>query len=226
MAIVHFMRRRPDTYWLWVIFLGGGIGALIYIVAEVLPDATLLRTAVARASHRRRIEVLQALVRDNPAVGNYEELADLALDDGQFAKAREAYDRVLASMPDSIDARYRRGLAELALNDARAARADLDIVVARDAKYDFNRAIALLAHAHALTGDATRADELFQAAAAVSTLSETYCNYAAFLIAEGRRDEAREWLEKVLAKKATMPRYLARRERPWFQRAKALLKKI
>jgi len=24
LAIVHFIRRRPDTYWLWIIIMGGG----------------------------------------------------------------------------------------------------------------------------------------------------------------------------------------------------------
>jgi hypothetical protein len=37
-AMVHFMRRRPDSYWLWIIIMGGGIGALAYIFVEVLPD--------------------------------------------------------------------------------------------------------------------------------------------------------------------------------------------
>jgi len=32
-AILHFVRRRPDTYWLWIILVGGGLGALVYIVA-------------------------------------------------------------------------------------------------------------------------------------------------------------------------------------------------
>jgi hypothetical protein len=36
-AILHFVRRRPDTYWLWIILVGGGLGALVYIAAEVVP---------------------------------------------------------------------------------------------------------------------------------------------------------------------------------------------
>jgi len=51
-------------------------------------------------------------------------------------------------------------------------------------------------------------------------------NYASFLAAQGRTAEAREWAQKVLASKAAMPRYLQRRERPWFRSAKAMLKKL
>ena len=62
--------------------------------------------------------------------------------------------------------------------------------------------------------------------AEMSTLSETYYNYAAFLLSQQRPAEAREWAQKILAKRATMPRFARRRERPWFNRATALLKKI
>ena len=27
-ALYHFYRRRPDNFWLWVILMGGGVGAL------------------------------------------------------------------------------------------------------------------------------------------------------------------------------------------------------
>ena len=47
-AILHFVRRRPDNYWLWIILIGGGLGALVYIVAEVMPDASLSAARVRR----------------------------------------------------------------------------------------------------------------------------------------------------------------------------------
>ena len=155
-ALVHFVRRRPDTYWLWIILIGGAIGALVYIVAEVLPDLNLLVGSLNRFTRRRRIRELEAIVVDNPAVGNQEELADLYLEEGKFAKA----------------------------------------------------------------------DALFKSATDISTLSETYYNYASFLATCQRTSEAREWAQRILAKKPTMPRYLRRRERPWFRKASALLKRL
>ena len=59
-----------------------------------------------------------------------------------------------------------------------------------------------------------------------STLSETYYNYAAFLASQRRLDEARAWAEKIIAKAKTLPRFARRRERPWVNRAKALIKKL
>ena len=145
LAILHFVRRRPETYWLWIILMFGGVGALIYIAVEVLPDAGLLRGTFQVFPRRKRIKQLEGLVLDNPSVGNYEELGDLYLDDGQFARARECFDKVLGKA-ESIDPFYRRALCEIALNDFAAAAADLEQVVAREPKYDYQRAAGLLAH--------------------------------------------------------------------------------
>jgi hypothetical protein len=224
-AILHFVRRRPETYWLWIILMFGGVGALIYIVVEVIPDVGLLRGSFQVFPRRKRIKQLEGLVLDNPSIGNYEELGDLYLDDGQFARARECFGRVLAKSP-SIDPLYRRALCAIALNDFAAAAPDLERVVSEDPKYDYQRAAGLRAHVLARLGQPDKADALFADVLQTSTLSETQYNYACFLLAEGRRDDARDWAERILRKKATMPDYIRRSERPWFRKAKGLLKKV
>ena len=226
LAIVHFIRRRPDGYWLWVILLLGPIGALIYIAVEVIPDAGLLRTSLQVFPRRKRIRELESAILDNPSAGNYEELADLYLEDGHFAQARQCYDKALSSRTDSIDPFYRRGIAEIRIGDFAAAVPDLERVVAEDPKYDFHQAMGLLAHAYAKTGQPEKAEKLFQEATKISTASETYYNYALFLAAQNRMPEARQWAQRILGKRSSMPDYLRRRERPWFRRANALLKEL
>src|SRR5580693_1841587 len=224
-AIVHFIRRRPNFFWLWVI-LFSWIGALVYIVVEVIPDAGLLRGTFQMFPRRRRIQELQRIVLDNPAAGNYEELGLLYLDDGNFADARAAYDKAIASRADSVDAFYRRGVAEIELQDFTAAVPDLEHAVTSDADYDFHRAKGLLAWAYAQTGQSEKADAMFREATRISTISETYYHYALFLESQGRSAEAREGAGKILEKKPTMPGYLRRRERPWFRKANSLLARL
>ncbi|MFZ0758505.1 MAG: tetratricopeptide repeat protein, partial [Candidatus Sulfotelmatobacter sp.] len=204
-AIVHFIRRRPDLYWIFIILIGGWLGALVYIVVEMVPDAGLLRTEFQVFPRRRRIRELERAILDNPSAGNYEELGLLYLDDGDFARARACYDKSISSRTDSIDPFYRRGVAEIGLGDFTAAVPDLGRAVAADPSYDFYRAQGLLAHAYAQTGQAEKAEALFQQATRISTSSETYYDYAIFLHAQGRNEEARRWAQKILDKGPTMP---------------------
>jgi hypothetical protein len=224
-AILHFVRRRPDAYWLWIILLGGGLGSFVYILVEMVPDARLLHGAYQVFPRRKRIKQLEAQVFDNPSVGNYEELGDLLLEDGKYARARDCFDKVLARS-DAIDPFYRRALCALALDDFTAAAADLAVVTARDPKYDYHRAAGLYAHTLGRLGRVDEADALFADVMRTSTLSETEYNYASFLAANGRPAEARQWVDRVLRKKASLPDYVRRRERPWFRRAAALGKRL
>jgi hypothetical protein len=226
LAIIHFIRRRPDTYWLYIILFLGPLGATIYLLVEALPDVGLLRQSFKVFPRRRRIHELEAAVLDNPSAGNYEELADLYMEDRNFSKARACYDKAISSRTDSPDPFYRRGVCEVELGDFPAAVSDLERVVGKDQGYDFHRAKGLLAHAYARTGQTEKAAALFQKTTQISTLSETYLNYSSFLASQGRTAEAREWAQRILAKKPTLPGYLRRRERPWFRRAKGLLKQL
>src|SRR5262252_1880828 len=224
-AIVHFIRRRPNFFWIWVI-LFHWIGALIYIAVEVIPDAGLLRNSFQVFPRRRRIHELERVIIDNPSAGNLEELGLLYLDDGNFARARACYDRAISSRTDHPDPFYRRGIAEIELGDFAAAVPDLERAVNSDPEYDFHRAKGLLAWAYAQTDQSDRADAMFRDATWLSTLSETYYHYALFLQSQGRNAEARVWAQRILEKKPTMPGYLRRRERPWFRKASGLLARL
>ena len=226
LAIIHFIRRRPDMYWIFIILFLGPLGALVYIFIEVLPDVGLLRRSFKVFPRRKRISVLETMVRDNPSAGNYEELGDLYMDDGRLQLARAAFDKAIATRADTLDPFYRRGVCALQLGDAAAALPDLERVVGKDADYDFHRAAGLLAHAYAQTGQKDKAEALFRQTTIRSTLSETYLNFASMLASEGRKAEAREWAQKVLDKRPTMPDYLRRRERPWFRSAREMLKRL
>jgi hypothetical protein len=224
LALVHFFRRRPGGFWLFVIFFGGFLGALVYLVVEILPDAGLLRHTYRGYGRRSRIAVVQRDILDNPSAANLEELGQLYWDEKQYAKAREAYDRAIATRSDSPDSFYRRGLCAMELGEPAAAAPDFEHVVRADPKYDSYRAELMLAHAYALTGRDREAAPLFAGVIQHSNTPETLYLYAAFLKSQNRNDEARDYVQQLLQKKRTLPRYWQRIERPWFRKGEALLK--
>ena len=226
LAIVHFIRRRPDNYWIFIILFLGPLGAIIYLLAEAVPDIGLLGQTAKGFSRRKRISQLEVAIRDNPSAGNWEELGDLYMDSGKLQPARDAYNKAIAARAAKIDPFYRRGVCAILLGDAAAALPALERTVNEDPDHDFYRAMGLLAHAYAQTGQKEKAEALFRRATAASTLSETYLNFAELLASEGHNTEAREWVQKVLDKKPSLPAYQRRRERPWFRSASAMLKRI
>ncbi|HUM05670.1 MAG TPA: tetratricopeptide repeat protein [Terriglobales bacterium] len=226
LAIVHFIRRRPDNYWIYVILFLGPLGAIVYLFAEALPDIGLLGQSFKVFPRRKRIRQLEAILRDNPSPGNYEELGDLYMDDGRIPQARDAFDKAIKARADTPDPFYRRGVCAIQMGDFPAAVPDLERTVAKQPDYDFQRAAGLLAHAYAKTGQNGKAEVLFRQVTTTSTLSETYLNFSDLLASEQRTKEARDWAQKVMDKKPTMPSYLRRRERPWFRRASEILKRL
>lgn len=226
LAIVHFVRRRPETYWIYIIFFGGFLGASAYILVEVIPDASLLRNAFQSFGRRTRIQAVETQILDNPSAGNYEELGELYKDQKQHAKAREAFTSAISARSDSVYTFYYRAQCSLALGDLAAAIPDLELVVHKDPKFDYYRASGLLADAYARTGQLEQAGALFGEVVQFSTTPETLYNYASFLKMQNRHPEAREWLERLFAKKRTLPRYMQRIERPWFRKGKDLLKNL
>ncbi len=227
LAVIHFIRRRPNTYWIFIILFLGPLGALIYLLVEAAPDLSFLSRQSARGfSRRKRIRELEALTQVNTAVGNFEELGDLYMDEGHLPQARAAFDKAINGGSTTLDPFYRRGACAVLMGEPQPAIPDLEHVVAKEPDYDFHRAQGLLAHAYALTGQKEKAEALFRQATLTSTMSETYLNFAALLASEGRTAEARDWARKVLDKARAMPAYLRRRERPWFRKASKFLSRL
>jgi tetratricopeptide (TPR) repeat protein len=225
-ALWHFVKRRPENYWIYIIIFGGVLGAGVYVVVEMIPDLGLLGGVFQGFGRRSRISGLETQILDNPSAGNLEELAELYFEQGKYGKARELLNRAIAARSDSPHAFYLRGKSALGMGDYAAAIPDLEYVVGKDAKFDYYRATGLLGHAYAQTGDLDKAAMYFTPAAQYSTTPEILYNYANFLKLAGRKEEAREWAQKLVAKKKTLPRYMQRVERPWFRKGKALRKEL
>jgi len=225
-ALWHFVKRRPEGYWLWIIIFGGVLGAGVYVVVEMIPDLGLLRGTFQGFGRRSRIQALEIQILDNPSAGNLEELAELYFEQKNYAKARELLNRAISTRSDSPHAFYLRAKAALGMGDYAGAIPDLEYALGKDAKFDYYRATGLLGDAYARTGDLEKAAIYFAPAAQFSTTPETLYNYANYLRLAGKKEEAREWAQKLAAKKRTLPRYMQRVERPWFRKGKALQKEL
>ena len=152
LALWHFVKRRPEGYWLFIIIFGGVLGAGVYMIVEVIPDMGLLRGVFQRFGKRSRIRDLEIQILDNPSAGNLEELAELNFEQGNYRQARESLNQAISQRNDSPHAFYLRAKSALAMGDYANAIPDLEFVVQRDPKFDYYRATGLLGDAYARTG--------------------------------------------------------------------------
>jgi hypothetical protein len=221
-AVIHWARKRPEAFWLWIIIIGGIIGALAYFLIEGLPDFRNVQRTLRGPARRKRIKVLRSMVILNPSAGNYEELGELLLEEKRYREARDAFDRALSVRTDSIDPFYRRGIAEFELRDDEAAVADLRRVTAANAKYDFSRAASLLGQSLGRLGRTEEAMTVFDTIAQSATGAEPLVSAAQFFADHGRQAEALEIAREIATRDVTMPAYQKRRDRVWLRKAKAL----
>lgn len=225
-AVIHWARKRPEAFWLFIIIIGGIIGALAYFLIEGLPDFRNVQRTLRGPARRKRINILRALVIQNPSAGNYEELGELLLEEKRYRDAKDAFDRALSVRTDSIDPFYRRGIAEFELRDDEAAVADLQRVTAADAKYDFSRALCLLGQALARLGRTDEAMSVFDQIAQSATGAEPLVSAAEFFAGHGRPAEALEIAREIAMRDMTMPNYQKRRDRVWLRKARAIERRL
>lgn len=221
-AVIHWSRKRPEAFWLWIIIIGGIIGALAYFLIEGLPDFRNVQRTLRGPARRKRINILRGLVIQNPSAGNYEELGELLLEEKRYREARDAFDRALSARTDSIDPFYRRGIAEFELRDDEAAVTDLRRVIAADPKYDFYKAASLIGQALARLGRSDEAMIVFDKLSQSATGAEPLVVTAQFFADHGRETEALEIAREIAMRDMTMPSYQKRRDRAWLRKAKAL----
>lgn len=224
--IVHWVRVRPEFYWLWIIILLGPLGATIYFVVEVVPTIRWKLPAIERLERRRRKERLERVVSDSPTQESLARLAGICAIEGDQARAVELYGEALARDPQDPDSLFGRGKALLEVGRTAEAIRDLEAVVEIEPAHAFHQAAVALAEAYEADGRDEAAEKAYLAILGRTTVSAAYFGHARLLAKRGSREEARRQLQQILNKQPGLPRYLRRQERPWVRKAKAMLKEL
>ncbi len=225
LMVIHFFRRRPEGYWLMVIIFLGPLGALAYFIMEVVPDLRVKPPWLARMERQRRRRWLEQMAGETPSLEMLQELGESCAADGEHQRAVELFTRVLARDRENREAHYGRGKSLVELGEIPRAIADLEPVARAEPNYRFYDAAVTLAECHERAGRDAQARAAYEDILGRTTVSRAYYGYGQLLARLGETEKAREMMRQILVKKPTLPRYLRRQERPWFQKAEAFLKK-
>jgi hypothetical protein len=228
LAIIHVVRTGRDWRWILLILFLPGLGALIYVVIEVLPS--LNQSLTARRTLRRvraavdpgrdlRRETLE--YESNPSVETATRLADELTRAGRHAEAiricTEARTGLFEDDPKLLLSLAR---AQFAAGEFAAVIETLDYL--REKNPGFRSPDGHLLYARSLeqSGATKRALEEYEQLCGYYPGAEARARYALLLKSSGDTERADELFARILSDARLAPRHFRKSQREWIDLAK------
>jgi hypothetical protein len=230
--IFHASKTGRCQPWCYIILMVPGIGALAYVVVELIPEwfgtyeGQKARARIGRALNpEKAYRALRDQLEIADTIANREALAQECLALGRFDEAREQYDTIL-TMPLGEEPGFMlgRARAEFGLGRFTKARATLDDL--RGRWPDWESADGHLLYARTLEEDG-RIDEAiaeYHALSAYYVGAEPRVRHGLALRKLGREAEARAVLADVVLRMSRAPKFARKIQAEWISMAEAALR--
>lgn len=195
---IHAVRTGRQQTWLWILVVGGSLGALIYFFAVILPELMGGRTArgLGKAAQQaldpdRDYRNAMRALEDTPTVGNRMRLAQAAAALGRWDDA-EAQWALCAGGHWGDDPTILLGHAEALLETARFEDAlkQLEKLKATGSEGQTPQVALAFARAYEGLGRNKEADDAYRFAADRVPGLGAGGRYVAFMAKAGRREDA------------------------------------
>ena len=227
-CVVHAIRNGNVWPWIYVIVLLPGIGSLIYLFMEILPQMAKSRAAAKLGSNVRQMadphRSLREAHRAAEMVGSVDakrQLAEEYIARGAYADAVDLYrDAAQGQFKDDPALLLGLARAQFLNGDPAGAQASLDALQASDPSYV--SADAHLIYARALEGQGKTADALAEYKRLVGYYpgEEARARYAMLLEKTGARDEAMDVYRQIVKLLDGAPSRYRKAQKEWGDIAK------
>ena len=231
--VYHAAKTGRLQPWAFIILMIPGIGALAYIVVELMPewfgrhDVQRARQRVAnRLDPDKQYRILSDRLADTDSIANRAALAEECVRVARYDEAEQHYNHILA-LPMGHEPIFALGKAkaQFARNRAGDALATLDDL--QRTWPDYNSAEAHLLYARALQGRAGgRTDEAlaeYHALLDYAPGAEAKVRYGMLLKLVGRTAEAKVVFTEFLLQMKRAPRYVRKAQSEWLNIAEKQL---
>ena len=221
--VYHASRSGRLQPWAFIILMIPVMGAIAYIVVELLPE--LLNGPGAQQTRRRvankldpekRYRELSDHLAATDTIANRAALAEECLNVGRFDEAERHFDCILRlPMGEEPVYAFGKAKAEFGRNRAADALATLDDLQRRWPDFRSAEAHLLYARALAEVGRPDEALEEFHAVAAYFPGAEARVRYGLLLRLMGRSAEAKVVFTELLIQMKCAPKYLREAQAEW-----------
>ena len=228
LLVIHCFKTGRNTMWIWVLVFLPAVGALAYVVVEVLPDLFGSRRARRATSSMRRaldpgqdLRRFEAEARRTGDVASNQRYADELVRQGRNTEALGIYRQALRGLYEH-DPNLLLGLAraQFAGGDASGARATLDTLQATNPNFKSPEGHLLYARALEGEGNHTRALDEFGELSKYYAGAEAALRYAQLQARTGDKTAARSTLENLLEHARHAPRHYQRAQDEWLSSAR------
>jgi hypothetical protein len=232
LCVVHAIRNGNVWPWIYVIVLLPGIGSLIYLFMEILPEMARSRHASKLQSNIRQMadphRSLREAHRAAEMVGSVDAkraLAEQYVARGNFAGAVEIYrDAAQGQFKDDPAVLLGLSRALFLSGDPAAAQASLDTLQAADPKFISEEAHLLYSRALEAQGKNAEALAEYRKLVVYYTGEEARTRLAMLLEKTGARDEARAVYQQVVKSLDGAPARYQRAQKEWGDVARRALR--
>lgn len=220
---VDCWRRGREGWWIWIILVTGGLGALVYFFTQYWDGSRLQQGIWGRLMAGRRIREMEARTHHLDTAGAYEALGDAQVEVRRHEDAARSYREALKRDPASLYAQVRLGYMLVELDRADEAWALLGPAYQREPGFDDDRLIRQLARCQAARGNFVDARNLYEYFLRKHSYTEVQLEYARVLLKCGDAAAGRKALEELVEDARHAPRFAQRRDRRWVREARKLL---
>lgn len=233
--IVHVLRTGRNTYWVIILLIAPfGVGALAYLIVEVLPD--LMSNRRARSAVRGITKTLnpgadlRQRQREHKLFGSVDATRRLAgelVDSGRYAEAIEHYESALAGLYET-DPDLLLGLANAQFGNQRyeEARQTLDLLIDKNPHFKSPDGHLLYARTVEACGDDEKALDEYKTVADYYAGAEARLRYGLILERLNNSEAALAEFEEIITAAELAPRHYRKAQRDWIDQARSGIKRL
>nr|WP_256488391.1 hypothetical protein [Deinococcus sp. HSC-46F16] len=242
-GLVHAIMTRQPIFWMFLLAFGALFGSLFGMIGSVLYTFMVFlpwlrgRGQVAGQAVARGVEAIKPLdtrireardrLSESDTLAHRTDLAALQARAGRPEEAQATlYPLLTGIYADDPVVLLTSAELELARANPAAAEELLERVDLRTSAATRTRTLTLLAQAQAAQGKVQDADATYREAMTAATTEEPRARYAAFLLEQGKQDEAAALLDAMEKTERRATPLYKRQEREWFQMAAGLRREL
>lgn len=225
--IIHVIKTGRPYYWIFIIMVPG-IGALAYLVVELLPE--FLDSFQGRRALRGVKKTLdpggdlRQREREHRLSGSVDATRHLAselIENGQYEEAIEHYRQALTGLYErDPDLLLGLATAQFADDQFEAARQTLDLLIEHNPDYRSSEGHLLYARSVEACGDTEKAIEEYAAVSAYYAGAEAQLRYGRLLEQTGDSEGALREYEEIINAAELAPRHYKKAQREWIREAR------